>query len=193
MTREEIILLLLASPGSVTPNTIVGMTRLQKMLFLSIQEGGLHVSGKTFEFVPYKFGPVSKKVYDDLCLLEELGLIETSSTSQRLMPAPGTDPMSLDAAYLLSAEALPIVDHDDDVEAGDAGAELSRRDIEVYKITDKGLEFLKQKGLLESQDYKTVVRIKKRYAGLSLADLLRYVYTNYKEYATESEIADKIM
>ncbi len=51
-----------------------GITRLQKLLFLLEREEGLTRSGADFAFTPYKAGPYSSAIYDDLEFLENLGL-----------------------------------------------------------------------------------------------------------------------
>src|SRR5436309_923414 len=121
MKREEIILALMAG------DAVVGITRLQKLLFLIEHEGGLRPTNDDFDFEAYKFGPVSKKLYDDLCLLRELGLIEVNREQSTGVINPSADPMQMDATELLSPSALGTAsDYDEDVdesEEGDRGSQ----------------------------------------------------------------------
>jgi hypothetical protein len=186
MKREEIILALMAG------DPVVGITRLQKLLFLVEHEGDLKPSNDDFDFEAYKFGPVSKKLYDDICLLRELGLIEVNRKQTVQEIDPNTDPMQMDATELLSPSALGTTsDYDDDIDESDEEGRESR-ELDVYRLTNKGHELLRSNGLLESLDYKKIERVKKRHGGRSLIDLLRYVYSNFESFATESEITDKV-
>jgi len=192
MTREEITLPLIAATGSPTPGTIVGITRLQKLLFLTEKETGITPSEKPFEFTAYKFGPVSKKVYDDLCLLEHLGLLESSANPQPPKPRTTTDPMRLDPETLLSPASLSssstseISDDEDELN-------IESHEMDVFRVTPRGMELLHKKGLLETPEYKKIEVVKKRHGARSLSDLLRYVYTHYEDYTTESEIKDQVL
>lgn len=58
-------------------HSIVGVTRLQKLLFLVEKEGQVNLKDSDFE--PYKFGPFSRKVQDDIDFLVNLGYIESSN------------------------------------------------------------------------------------------------------------------
>jgi uncharacterized protein YwgA len=78
ISRQSLLLLLLgADESGATSVGIGGMTRLQKLLFLLWKEAGIEEVDRGFEFKPYKAGPYSRKLYDELELLENLGLIVT--------------------------------------------------------------------------------------------------------------------
>lgn len=60
--------------------SIVGRTRLQKLVFLmemNFQEerGSLPLTPNTYDFEPYDYGPFSKQLYDDVDELKDQGLI----------------------------------------------------------------------------------------------------------------------
>jgi uncharacterized protein YwgA len=59
---------------------VEGRTRLQKLVFLMEQEldevSAASLDSPDYNFIPYDYGPFSKKLYDDLDSLEEAGLIE---------------------------------------------------------------------------------------------------------------------
>jgi uncharacterized protein YwgA len=68
--RRQLLLLLVGLEGGGGVSGIVsGITRLQKFLFLLENEEGVRPAGDGFEFEPYKAGPYSSKLYDDLELL----------------------------------------------------------------------------------------------------------------------------
>src|SRR3972149_5904189 len=56
---------------------INGITRLQKLLFLLEKEEWLAKTMGGYEFQPYKAGPYSPALYDDLEFLENLGFIKS--------------------------------------------------------------------------------------------------------------------
>jgi hypothetical protein len=64
-----------------------------------------------------------------------------------------------------------------------------------FFLTEPGVAHVKE--LLDNPEYRPVVdavrRVKSRYAGHSLDDLLYYVYTKFPEMATQSEIRTKVL
>jgi uncharacterized protein YwgA len=165
-------------PAGEPSGAVQGITRLQKLLFLAEREAGVKVSeGADFDFTAYKFGPVSKDLYDDLEKLENLGLIEAQSIAEP--SAAERD------EYGLSFEGLM---GDEEQEATDAFEE--RR----YSITEKGRDWLKARAsALGSEALKGIKRVKGKYGSLSLSDLLYYVYSRYPEMTSESEIREKVL
>ena len=76
---ELLISLLYAGSESSINRSIEGITRLEKMLFLlEVDQGLLSKATKpdSFNFVPFKMGPWSQDVYDELDFLDSLDLIE---------------------------------------------------------------------------------------------------------------------
>ena len=67
---------------------IGGITRLQKLLFLLWKEAGIQEVEAGFEFKPYKAGPYSRKLYDELELLENLNLIHGEVQAKRPQQRP---------------------------------------------------------------------------------------------------------
>src|SRR6266436_4111154 len=75
--REDVILLLLdATERLLGKNSIGGITRLQKLLFLLEKETDFEGIVEFFPFEPYNFGPFSKKVDEAVEFLEGCDLIE---------------------------------------------------------------------------------------------------------------------
>ena len=175
MTKSEILMALLNAPvGSRTAAPILGTTRLQKLLFLVEKEAGVIADrGDGFDFTPYKFGPVSKGVYDDLTKLENLGYLASETVSE---------PSFVERdEYGLSFEGL--MDDEDSTAAFD-----ERR----YGLTSQGREWLKRSGI-GSSDSDKIAKVKGKYGSLSLSDLLHYVYTRYPDMTTASEIKDRVL
>jgi uncharacterized protein YwgA len=179
LSRTDLLLHLLADvPSGASSGAIQGITRLQKLLFLAEREAGVRVGeGTDFNFTPYKFGPVSKDLYDDLEKLENLGLLEAHSIAE-------PSAVELDE-YGLSFEGLM---GEEQQEASDAFEE--RR----YQITENGLKWLQDRAsAMGDEALKGIRRVKGKYGTLSLSDLLYYVYTRYPEMTSESEIKERVL
>jgi uncharacterized protein YwgA len=162
-------------------NSLGGITRIQKFLFLLENELGLKPSGDGFEFKAYKAGPYTPKIYDDLEFLENLGLVKSEVSG-----------------LATEAEASELSDIEFDELMGDEAPDESKEtDYEerLYCLTDDGKE--KVEALLKDKNYEPIVegirKIKSKYSNYSLNDLLYYVYTKFPEWTTESEIKDKIL
>ena len=82
ITRRELLLLVIGIDGGSSPSRgVSGITRLQKLIFLLDQEQEVRPEDG-FDFEPYKAGPYSPKLYDDLELLENLGLIKSEAAAE---------------------------------------------------------------------------------------------------------------
>ena len=158
------------------------MTRLQKLLFLLEREEGFVPSGDGFDFTPYKAGPYSSRLYDDLELLENLGLVESEPT------AVATEPERAELEAL-SFEELIGTPTEDERPAADSYEE--RR----FQLTSKGRTHVEK--LLAKPDMRpaidVVAKVKSRYGSYSLNELLRYVYTKYPAMTVESEIREQVL
>ncbi len=136
---------------------IRGVTKLQKLLFLVEQETEFfeeYEEDIAFNFAPYKMGPFSEHVYEELEFLLAMNAIE----------------------------GRPLGDQNETEILG--GLQEKR-----FVITDKGSKIAK--GLadqLEAEYQSELVDLVEEYNRLSLKELLRYVYTEYPDYAAESEI-----
>lgn len=79
LSRTDMLLLLLYAPGPSGDKCepIRGKTRLQKEVFLtqkSLREVGIFTY---YPFRPYKIGPYSRELYDDIEWMEYEGVLET--------------------------------------------------------------------------------------------------------------------
>jgi uncharacterized protein YwgA len=146
--KTDYLLLVIGLDGSIE-----GRTRLEKILFLTRKEvlDRLRTPQATrfYQFTPYRFGPFSEDLYDDLEFLRDNGFIEIR---------------------------------------GGSGSE-------VFSITPKGTTFLEQKvrKRLPPDVLEEVVRLRNKYARLSIQELIVYVYNRYPEYAVKSEIRESIL
>lgn len=186
ISRRDLLLLLLGTP---TPGDsaagIGGITRLQKFLFLLEKEGGLAPTGDGFEFTAYKAGPYSSRVYDDLELLENLGLIT------RQLSDSATEEEAAEADFTFADLIGPEAESEEEMVGPTADIYEEHR----FSLTPKGEDRLKK--LLASGDYRPIKKrvedVKRKYSRYSLNDLLYYVYTHYPEMTTESEIKEKVL
>ncbi len=161
-----------------------GITRVQKYLYLLEREAGVRAADPGFGFEPYKAGPYSSKLYDDLEFLQNLGLLEAEVTA------------STTEAESLEVERLSYDDlFSDDSSVTDGARAADAFEAHRYRLTERGISHVKQ--LLADPKSQSAVegirRIKSRYSTYSLSDLLHHVYTKYPEMATESEIRERVL
>jgi uncharacterized protein YwgA len=181
LSRSQLLMLLLASEGfrGQHGEPIQGTTRLQKLLFLLEQEAKLHPSlGKGFNFTPWKFGPVSKELYDDLEKLENLGLLQSAPVAM----SSSTECDEFDLSF-------------DDLMGEEESQSRDNLEEKQYSLTTVGLQWVQKHvdPVSNKAALDTVRRIKTKYGALSLQDLLHYVYTKYPEMTSASEIKDKVL
>ncbi len=183
-SKDMTLLLLGITPGGLGKDGIGGITRLQKLLFLLEKEENLKPAGDKFEFTPYKAGPYSARLYDDLEFLENLGLVESEIVSE------ATDEEAVEVDQL---------NFDDLIDGNDQSGESSRAadayEERRFRLTEDGLRRVQD--LLHKGDLQPVAegirKVKSRFGNHSLSDLLYYVYTKYPEMTVESEIRDKVL
>lgn len=193
ISKQALLLLLLGTDDcGATRTGIGGMTRLQKLLFLLWKEADIKEVDRGFEFKPYKAGPYSRKLYDELELLENLGLIKSEDQGEAT-EAEAAEIEELSFEHLMGDDARPFLSLHSRSEATTADSFEERK----FTLTDKGLERIKR--LLENSNNQPFVdgirRIKSKFANYSLQDLLYYVYTKYEDegWISESEIRDKVL
>lgn len=183
--RRDLLLLLLGlgSKSEVTEG-LGGITRLQKYLYLLEQEEHFKPGGVGFEFTPYKAGPYSSRLYDDLEFLENIGLI----TKRKSGEATEGEVSEVELAF------EDLIEPDQEL-AERVKPEADAFEEHKFKLTRNGAQ--KMEALVKSGRYQPVVdgikRVKSKYGRYSLSDLLYYVYTKYPEMTTESEIKEKVL
>ncbi|HYE62977.1 MAG TPA: hypothetical protein VD997_13355 [Phycisphaerales bacterium] len=193
ISKQAMLLMLLGLEGSgLSTKGVSGITRLQKLLFLLWKEAGVEEVSTGFEFKPYKAGPYSRKLYDELELLENLGLIK-SDIQGEASEAEAVELEELSFEQLMGPQAAPFVSAPSRDTASTADTFEERR----YTLTPKGTALVQR--LL--QDPSTapfadgIRKVKSRFGNYSLQDLLYHVYTKYERegWTSESEIRDKVL
>ena len=186
MKRTDIILLFLKDAN----NPIIGTTRLQKLLFLAEKEKNIIAEDSDFGFEAYNYGPASKKLYSDLEFLINIGFIKKSDENAEVKDLSLEDLESMSAQDFLSDKSINDVASDDEFSEDNI---MQDDDTIIYRITDNGISYLKEHNLNYEPESNRIDSIKNLYAKQPLQALLRYVYTNYEDYTTESLIKDDIL
>lgn len=166
----DLILLLLAAPSDAQDarGRINGVTRLEKLLFLADEEKDINAFvDDEYEFEAYNFGPYSKKVYEEVDVLEQAGLL--------------TEERSYQGETLDEMEELTA--------SGSDREGIERR----FVLTDEGWAVANLLAEQHPDTVKKLTAIKNEYAGMPLARLVRYVYQSYPEYTGKSLIRDKVL
>jgi len=185
MERKDIILVLLES----NKKPIVGTTRLQKLLFLIEKEKKVIPEVEEFDFEPYKFGPASKELYDDLDFLENIGFLTKAKNNEVLKDLDIDKIEEYNANLFLSSD---VSTNESFIDYNDID-ENKINDSIVYKITDAGIDYLNKNNFLSGDDHDKIQEVSKRFNNYSITSLLQYVYRKFPEYTSESEIKDDIL
>ncbi|OYD17262.1 hypothetical protein CH330_00550 [candidate division WOR-3 bacterium JGI_Cruoil_03_51_56] len=173
--RKDILALLLYVKGRYRKlgEGICGMTRILKLLFLAQEE--LEVDAlvrNPYRFQPYKLGPFTPEVYDDLEVLRRAGLVKRET---------------------LDEDGFPVLQQDNEIDEGFKLNNLTT----LYRLTAKGKRFaraLLANGRKRKRNLEPgLTIIKGQFGAMPLHELLRYIYTRYPEYTTESVILEKIL
>lgn len=200
MTKTDILLMLLYADHSTA---IVGTTRLQKLLFLVEHEKQIKGEKESFDFEAFKFGPASKTLYDDIEFLVNIGLLEKTGEDSKINEFLLAEMDNINANDLLN-DIMDVEDNFKDVKEDcykerdenfyvERDEETAGDDLIVYRITEKGINYLKENNLINVNEANKIAKIKKKYSKKSLVELLKYVYIHYPNYTTESEITDQLL
>ena len=185
--RKDVLLLMLYSPGRTESvnEPIDGRTRLTKMLFLFKQEALKHFRSGTqinddnfYEFFPWNFGPFSRDVYDDLTFFELRGFIARDESTEDTLP-----------------EAAAEWDRWLDLSGGDSSDDsYSEYDEQVFRLTPRGERFAKELYESLSHDQRTLLKsFKGKLVKTPLKAMLHYVYSNYPEQTSKSQIKEQVL
>lgn len=183
--RRELLLLLVGVNDNADPSgSVSGITRLQKFLFLLDREEHIRPTDPGFSFQPYKVGPYSPTLYDDLELLENMGLVRSEGG------ADSTITERTDISRLSFEDLMGGFD-----ELGVGSPQPDSFEERRFTLTDQGK--VRVEKLLQDPEYRSTVdgirQVKSKYTGYSLRDLLRHVYSKYPDMTTESEIIDTVL
>lgn len=186
--RKDILLLLLYSPGRTDKvnEPIAGRTRLLKMLFLFRAEALEHFRRGTeitednfYSFFPWDFGPFSTEVYDDLSFFTLRGFIESSSTTEETLPESAAEWEMWLSAWKPDSSLESISDEYEE---------------EQFQLTEKGMRFAADLfSSLATNQKKLLKEFKARMVAVPLRALLRYVYENYPEQTSRSQIREEVI
>jgi hypothetical protein len=206
MGRRELLLLLIGLNDVGGSQGLGGITRIQKLLYLLDEEERIRPGVDGFKFEPYKAGPYSPRIYDDLEFLENLSYIRRVEDAQKVqitsddltfkelgVAAEASDPekaeVDLTFDQLMGPEDVMAPEPDGIAPTADSYEE-SR-----YYLTERGKDKVEQ--LLANEEYKPfadgIRKVTSRFSKYSLNDLLYYVYTRHPEMTTESEIKEKVL
>jgi len=171
-TRLDVLLALLGA--STRP--VRGITRLVKLLFLAEKEVDADrwlKRGEYYGYRPYKIGPFSADVYEDVEILQDSGLIEGT---------PGHAEAEDDIAAWEEEYATDVTP--------EPGPDSVHREVNrAFRLTGDGLKCAEAILSSVTNEQRTALRqLRARYDRMSLRQLLVYVYTRYPKYAEESEI-----
>jgi uncharacterized protein YwgA len=195
--RKDMLLLLIGIEDAQDKG-LGGITRIQKLLYLLESEEGIKADCNGFEFEPYKAGPYSPRLYDDLEFLENLNFIRRVD-SQSDDPTRGKLFNSAEASEPEKAELDLTFDQlmgpEDVMESDEVAPTADSYEESRYLLTESGKK--KVEDLIRRKEYdpfiKAIRRVKSRFSRYSLNDLLYYVYTRHPEMTTESEIKEKVL
>lgn len=184
--RSDLLLLLLYAKDRLgrPARGICGITRIQKLLFLATHELGCPLNfTRLYRFQPYRLGPFSAEVYDDINLLARSGIVSRQDVDPSGMPVIQTD--------VTVAADINRLNH--------CLAEIERLNALSTQIslTSRGRRFAQ--ALADSARRQNpallaaLQALKVAWVDRPLAELLSYVYRRYPEYTTESEILDRLL
>ena len=164
---------------------IYGAIRLEKMMFLfneeiapQLKETGLD-SDKLPEFIYYNFGPFSKDVYEQVELFKGIGFIQVTDLKAH--------------EELIEAE---------DWEEGPFGKNMNYSGFQLneekrfykYQMLKLGEDYVncKIRPELTVEQLDVLLQFKKKITSLSPKQILRYVYTKYPDFTSNSLIKDEV-
>lgn len=177
----ELIVALLYAPGSSGKygESIRGITRLEKLVFL-ISKEGIKDAEKFFEFQGYNYGPYSAKIYDDIETLKNEEYVDTQiiKTDEHI---ESLDKYAVERELGEGAGELTVV----------PSTEFST---EIYRLSGDGRKVGKYIfENLRSEEREFLRRLKTKCNSMPLKSLIYYVYSHYPEYTTESKIRKKVL
>lgn len=180
---KDLILLLLYVPGTTGHllEPIRGRTALQKIVFLFERElwhsfsRDSSVDSQLPLFEPFRFGPFSKSLQDDLDFLIGVGYVEVSREGSGQNHGNGSYEGIL--GELIGEEPSSAFETDS------------------FVLTPLGKTYVEENLInrLHNTQKQALAEFKKHWVGMDLREMLQYVYEKYPKYAEKSEIRDRIL
>lgn len=179
ISKHQLVLALLGlDKQSISIKGIGGSTRINKLLFLAWQEGGIQEVEEYFDFKPYYTGPLSQKLYDELELLYNLDFIKTKITGIAV------DEEAIEIKELAFGHCI-----NDNIETADSFEERH------FIVTPKGITLIKE--FITKPEFSIIInnisKIKSKFSNYSLQDLLYYMFTKYNDWIIKSNISNKVL
>lgn len=185
--RKDLLLLLLYSPGRNNSNNepIAGRTRLVKMIFLFQEEELKNFNAdfsqvEMYDYQPWKYGPFSKNVYDDLMFFQLRNFIDSQNTD--------------DSSYE-GAEEYYEWQNSNLEETENNIVEINDYSEEEFSLTREGVAFVEKNlySSLSNNQKLILTTFKSKFNNMPLKSLLLYVYKRYPKQTDESLIKDKLL
>lgn len=173
---DVLLMLLYANDGTKQGAPVNGITRLDKLMFLlSKTEEFEHLFEDDYSFTAYNYGPYATELLDDIEALEVEGLLVSEGTSSRS-----------DASETKDAETI-------EEETGELDVTSEMYPFVSYRLTSEGMEIAKHlHNCLTDQQKLKLEKVKSAFNRVPLSSLLKYVYEEFPESASESLIKDKV-
>ncbi len=176
----DLLIVLIYAPGKqgVVAEPIDGITKLQKLMFLLQQGVGpkqLVKQAKDLGFKPYKMGPYSRRLVQDLEELQSAGIISTTRL-EYLLPDDSDRAATQDTDWDMSARKSKRVESFRFRLSDDLG-------VQVGSDLWEGATARQREELTEFKSF---------FNSLSLRQLLIFVYERFPNYTTESTIKDEL-
>lgn len=185
--RKDLLLLLLYSPGRNNSNNepIAGRTRLVKMIFLFQEEELKNFNAdfsqvEMYDYQPWKYGPFSKNVYDDLMFFQLRNFFDSQNTD--------------DSSYE-GAEEYYEWQNSNLEETENNIVEINDYSEEEFSLTREGVAFVEKNlySSLSNNQKLILTTFKSKFNNMPLKSLLLYVYKRYPKQTDESLIKDKLL
>lgn len=165
--------------GQQRPTPVEGITRLEKLLFLLDVEKQFLTSvpdAERFHFVPFKMGPWTQEVYDEVDFLDSLGLVTKTDRPER-SPADDVHDQELFSSAI--------------VDKWQRDSAISASGSETFQLSEAGrARAAKLWAALSDNERAQIIDVKRKFNRMNLRQFLRYVYKQHPQYAAESEIKE---
>jgi hypothetical protein len=170
--RKDLLLLVLAAAGG---DPVVGVTRLQKYLYLlQEQEGWRERLGPSrYDFRAYDFGPFDDQIYADIDFLENVGLIAKDPAGEVPLSESGEEQQASESWATSDPEFAPWT---------------TEKTIWAYRLTEQGRQFVEANLELSDADAEAVEKMKARWNATPLTEFLRWLYTEYPDVAKNTKL-----
>jgi len=147
---------------------IKGVTRLMKLMFLLVKEGGFSQFEKELDFESYHYGPWSSEIYLDYPeTLKELGVLKIEEKES----------FEIDVDERYSGDLI----------------ELEEKKNKIFSLTEEGKKVAKTfYDRLSKNEKINIEVIKKRWNKANPYELIKYVYYQYINYIDKSKIKEKV-